>query len=318
MRLVKTADVFLTNLLPASRKRLRIDTADVRAVNPRIVYARGHGQGAKGPEADAGGFDAVSFWARGSVQERLTPPGMPLIGQRPATGDFTSGLTLAGGIAAALFRRERTGKGLDVDVSLLGVAAWVMSPDINAAMQYGRDLPKIGGGGGARSAVAGTYETSDGKYVTLMMWQDEARFFPLFARAAGYEDLLDEPRFATPEARAESMDALVDEVRRRFATRSRADWVARLSGSECIWGLNQSPIDIPDDPQVRANGYIMDIERRDGTVFRAVGAPVLFDGEAPSARHPAEELGAETERVLREAGATTEELERARAANALG
>src|SRR4030095_10337784 len=115
----------------------------------------------------------------------LTPPGAPPSGQRPAPGDFTGGRTLAGGIAAALFRRERTGRGIDVDVSLLGVATWVMSPDINAALQYRRDLHKRGGGG-ARSAVAQTYETSDGKYVTLMMWQDEARFFPIFARAAGY------------------------------------------------------------------------------------------------------------------------------------
>src|SRR5262249_9444522 len=121
----------------------------------------------------------------------------------------------------------------------------------------------------------------------------------------------------TPELRDPNMDALVEEVRRRFAQRTRADWVARLSGSDCIWGLNQSPIDIPDDPQVRANGYIMAIERADGSVFRAVGAPVLFDGEARAARHPAEELGAETERVLREAGATEQELARARAASAI-
>jgi hypothetical protein len=139
-----------------------------------------------------------------------------------------------------------------------------------------------------------------------MMWQDEARFFPLFARAARCEDLLDDPRFASPEARDRHMDALIEEVRRRFAARTRADWVARLSGSDCILGADQSPIDIPDDPQVRANGYIMSIQRADGTVFRAVGAPVLFDGEAPEARTPAEELGAETERVLREAGATDE------------
>jgi crotonobetainyl-CoA:carnitine CoA-transferase CaiB-like acyl-CoA transferase len=317
MRLVKTADVFLTNLLPASRRRLAIDVDDVRGVNPKIVYARGHGQGAKGPEAEAGGFDAVSFWARGSVQERLTPPGSPLIGQRPATGDFTSGLTLAGGIAAALFRRERTGVGIDVDVSLLGVATWMMSPDINAALQYGRDLPKSAPGAGLHSAVASTYETSDGKWVTLMMWQDEARFFPIFARAAGYEDLLDDSRFESPERRAENMAALIAEVRRRFSLRTRADWVARLAGSDCIWGLNQSPVDIPNDPQVRANGYIMDIQRRDGSVFRAVGAPVLFDGEPPSARHPAQDLGGETEQVLREAGASADELERARATGAI-
>ncbi|MEO2168820.1 MAG: CoA transferase, partial [bacterium] len=113
----------------------------------------------KGPEADAGGFDAVSFWARGAVQERLTPPGQPLIGQRPGTGDLTSGLTLAGGIAAALYKRERTGHPSVVDVSLLSVATWVMSPDINAAMQYGHDLPKVSTDALPRSAVAATYMT---------------------------------------------------------------------------------------------------------------------------------------------------------------
>ncbi|MBM4268340.1 MAG: CoA transferase [Deltaproteobacteria bacterium] len=315
-RLVATADVFLTNLLPSSRQRLGIDVEEVRAVNPRIIYARGHGQGAKGPEADAGGFDAVSFWARGSVQERLTPPGQALIGQRPATGDFTSGLTLAGAIAAALVKRERTGHAAVVDVSLLGVAAWMMSPDVNAAMQYGRDLPKLGNAKPI-SSVARTYVTRDDKYVTLMMWQDEPRFFPIFVRAAGWEDLLADARFATPEDRVENAAPLIAEVERRFAERSREDWVERLKGTECIWGLNQSPIDIPDDPQVRANGYILEIDRGDDEPFRAVAAPTIFDGEAPGARHAAQELGEETETVLREAGVSDDELGRAAASGAI-
>ena len=316
--LLPQSDVFLTNLLPASRRRLGIDSDAVCAANPRIIYAKGHGQGARGPEAEAGGFDAVSFWARGAVQERLTPDGQPLIGQRPATGDFTSGLILAGGIAAALFRRERTGKGIVVDVSLLGVAAWVMSPDINAAMQYGRDLPKLPAASAGGSAVAHTYRTQDDKYVTLMMWQDEARYFPLFVCAAGWEDLLADARFATTEARRVHAIALIAEAEGRFATRTRAEWVERLRGSECIWGLNQSPRDIPDDPQVRANGYIMEIARPDGSVFRAVGAPVQFDGQSPSARHAAQAIGAETDAVLREAGVTDAALAAARRTGAIG
>lgn len=317
LKVAAKADVFLTNLLPGSRKRLGIDVDDIRAVNPKVIYARGHGQGAKGDEADAGGFDAVSFWARGSVQERLTPPGTPLISQRPATGDFTSGLTLAGGIAGALYKRERTGEAVVVDVSLLGVATWVMSPDINAAMQYGRDLPKMEVGGPPRSVVANTYLTRDDKYVTLMMWQDEARFFPIFVRAVGFEDLLEDARFKTPEKRAENLTDLVTEVECRFRREPRSEWVRRLSGTECIWGLNQSPIDIAEDPQVKANGYILDIERRDGTTFRAVGAPVLFDGKAPSARHSAQEIGAATEEVLLESGATASEIEAASTSGAL-
>ncbi len=317
LKVAAKADVFLTNLLPGSRQRLHIDVEDIREVNSKIIYARGHGQGAKGDEADAGGFDAVSFWARGAVQERLTPPGGALIGQRPATGDFTSGLTLAGGIAAALYKRERTGHPSVVDVSLLGVATWVMSPDINAAMQYGRDLPKMEVGGPPRSAVAATYLTQDDKYVTLMMWQDEARFFPIFAKAAGFENLLDDPRFATPETRSDNLGELVTEIQRRFEEQPRAEWVRRLSGTDCIWGLNQSPIDIPNDPQVRANGYILDIDRDDGTTFRAVGAPVVFDGDPPQARHAAQVLGQATEEVLRESGATQDEILAADAAGAI-
>jgi len=317
LKVAARADVFLTNLLPGSRRRLGIDLDDIRAANPQIIYARGHGQGTRGAEADSGGFDAVSFWARGSVQERLTPPGQALVGQRPATGDLTSGLTLAGGVAAALYKRERTGRPSVVDVSLLGVAAWVMSPDINAAMQYGRDLPKMETDGPPRSAVAATYLTRDDKYVTLMMWQDEARFFPIFARAVGFEDLLEDERYDTPEKRAGNLGELVAEIRRRFRERPRAEWVRRLAGSDCIWGLNQSPIDIPDDPQVRANGYILDIARTDGSTFRAVGSPVQFDGEAAQARHAAQAVGQATEEVLRDADATPEEIAAAETAGAL-
>lgn len=318
LKLARRADVFLTNLLPASRRRLRIDYPEIRGVNSRIVYAKGHGQGARGAEAEAGGFDAVSFWSRGSVQERLTPPGQPLVGQRPGTGDFMSGLTLAGGISAALFRRERTGESIEVDVALLNVATWMMSPDINAACLYGRDLPKTAPvETQSVPAIAGTYAAKDGKLVTLMMWQDDARFFPIFARAAGYEDLLADPRFADAGSRVSNKAELVAELTRRFATRTRAEWVDRLSKSECIWGLVQSPVDIPEDPQVQANGYLMRIQRKDGSVFRAVGAPVQFNGEPPAARHAAQELGEETETVLREAGATEAEVQAARAAGAI-
>ena len=78
MKLVSTADVFLTNFLPAARRRLMIDVDDIRRVNPKIVYARGHGQGPKGPDAEKGGYDAASFWCRGGIASaavRLQPPG---------------------------------------------------------------------------------------------------------------------------------------------------------------------------------------------------------------------------------------------------
>ena len=117
-RLVRWADVFITNQLPQVRRKLAIEPADLWAVNPRLIYARGHGQGTKGPDAETGGYDAVSFWARAGVGHMLSGPG-GVVMQRPAQGDVPSGMFLAGGIAAALFARERDGRGRTVDVALL-------------------------------------------------------------------------------------------------------------------------------------------------------------------------------------------------------
>src|SRR5213594_571092 len=190
VRLIERADVFLTNFLPDARERLRITYEDLRRVNPRLVYAKGHGQGARGPDARRGGYDGVSFWARGGIADRFSTPGQPHVHQRPAFGDFIGGMCLAGGIAAALFRRERTGEGTEVDVSLLGTAMWVLSPDITAACLYGRMLPPAGEMPPAPNPLVGNYVCRDGKSIVLMMLQAE-RFWPNFAGTIGRRDRLE-------------------------------------------------------------------------------------------------------------------------------
>src|SRR4029453_5254559 len=118
LKLVETADVFPPNFLPPARRKLRIDVEEIRAINPRVVYVRGHGQGARGPDAEKGGYDAASFWSRGGIAHALTPAGAAApIMQRAAFGDSAGGMTVAGGIAAALFHRERTGAPSRIDWS---------------------------------------------------------------------------------------------------------------------------------------------------------------------------------------------------------
>jgi hypothetical protein len=109
MKLIETADVFLTNLLPDSRQRMGIDVEQVRARNPKIIYARGHGYGTKGDLASQGGFDLAAYWARGGIGDAYSDGkgSYPPI-QRPAFGDSYGGLAIAGGIAAALVKRERS------------------------------------------------------------------------------------------------------------------------------------------------------------------------------------------------------------------
>jgi crotonobetainyl-CoA:carnitine CoA-transferase CaiB-like acyl-CoA transferase len=299
-RLVEKADIFLTNYLPSARKKLKIDVEDIRRVNPKIVYAKGHGQGQKGPDADKGGYDGCSFWARGAVANRLSPPGEQPITQRPAFGDFISGMFTAGGIAAALFHRERTGEGCEVDVSLLASACWVMSPDIVAAMTYGFELPPAMRGM-VPNPIVNTYECKDGKYVTLMMLQFE-RFWAQFANTVGRDDWLANPDWDSPEKRKAAAPWIVEAVAEHFKTRDRAEWEAILRASDCIWAPVASPLEIQHDPQVIANGYLMDYEDGQGNQTKVCSSPVQFGGEAFRVRSRAPDAGEHTEEVLLEAG----------------
>jgi len=305
-RLVARADVFLTNFLPDARERLRITFEDLRQVNPRLVYAKGHGQGARGPDARRGGYDGVSFWARGGVADRLSTPGQPYVAQRPAFGDFIGGMCLAGGVAAALFRRERSGEGIEIDVSLLGTAMWVMSPDITAALMYGNMLPTAGEMPVTPNPLVGNYRCRDGKSLVLMMLQSE-RFWPHFAETVGRRDLLE--RFPTPETRQAHRQEMREELERHFATRTRAEWADILRASECIWGPLQNPLELADDPQVQANGYLLESPAPEGTV-RVCANPVQFGGAPPTIRRPAQDAGAQTEEVLLELGCAWEEIGR--------
>jgi crotonobetainyl-CoA:carnitine CoA-transferase CaiB-like acyl-CoA transferase len=305
-RMVEKADVFLTNFLPPARERLKITYDHLKSINPRLIYAKGHGQGQKGPDANRGGYDAASFWARGGVADRLTPPGQPLLMQRPAFGDFTGGMFIAGGIAAALFHRERKGEGVEVDVSLLGNAVWIMSPDIVAAMTYGFELPQSGLMQAANPLV-NTYWSSDGRGIVLMMLQSE-RFWPIFCATVGREDILSDPRFDTPQKRQEQSAQLSEALREMFAQKTRVEWAEILNASECIWAPVQSPSEIPQDPQVVANRYIVPFEHPNLGQFRVAASPVQFNSEPVEVRSPAPELGAHTEEVLLEFGYTWEQI----------
>src|SRR6266581_4942012 len=281
-RLVERADVFLTNFLPDARERLRITYEDLRRVNPRLVYAKGHGQGARGPDARRGGYDGVSFWARGGIADRLSTPGQPYVQQRPAFGDFIGGMCIAGGVAAALFRREKTGQGIELDVSLLGTAMWVLSPDIVAALMYGALLPSAGEMRVTPNPLVGNYACRDGKTIVLMMLQGE-RFWPHFAETIGRRDLLE--RYPTPAARQEKRQEIAEELTRHFATRSRDEWARILRASECIWAPLQSPLDLSQDPQVEANGYPVKSLRGEALERIAIGPSGIPGDRAVIERH---------------------------------
>jgi crotonobetainyl-CoA:carnitine CoA-transferase CaiB-like acyl-CoA transferase len=143
--LVREADVFITNLLPDARRRFGVEPADLFANHPGLVYARASAHGAVGPEREAGGYDHTDFWARSGIGHSASQVADEFVPQPgPAMGDLAAGMSLAGAVAAALFRKERTGRGGIVDVSLLSTAVWLGAPAIMAAGIYGVDtIPRM-------------------------------------------------------------------------------------------------------------------------------------------------------------------------------
>jgi crotonobetainyl-CoA:carnitine CoA-transferase CaiB-like acyl-CoA transferase len=298
-RLVETADVFLTNLLPDSRTRLRVDVEDIRAINPSIVYARGSGYGPKGAERNTPGFDGTTFWARGGGADNLTPGGATQpTPMRPALGDLPGATALAGAIVAGLLHRERTGVPPVVDVSLLNVAVWGNSPAIIAAAQQGGPIHKTLREDNSNPLTL-AYRTADERFIKLSLFQSD-RFFGELCDCLGALEIARDPRFADSSARAASRrecTAALDEVFGRLTLSEVQERLADFGGA---WSIVQSVYEVSQDPQVLANGYLAEVD--DGTRKTTIAASPWQFGETRYALSPAPEHGADTDDILLELG----------------
>jgi len=304
-RLIGQADVFVTSFLPRLRSRLGLDVEDVRAVNPGIIYARAHGAGDQGPERGRPGFDAATFWARGGVAHHLTPPGSPTpLSPRPSFGDGISGLSLAGAIAAALYGRERHGEPSVIDVSLLGTALWVMSPDVVAAAAAPGGIP-ASTRDAARNPLSNCYRTSDGRWIWFVMLQAD-RYWPELCERIGRPDLASDERFRTARSRAEHLETCLAELDATFARHSLDQWREKLGGLSGAWAVSQSATELLTDPQVLANGYLAEVGYETGTHSLVTG-PAQFDGQ-PAAVTRAPGVGEHTDEVLLELGSDWDEI----------
>ncbi len=318
-RLASQCDVFLTNFRPDARNRLGIEYEDIRKHNPSIVYVRGSGYGARGPDRQRGGYDAAAYWSRAGFSEMFTPEGaeFPTM-QRPAFGDVVGGLTIAGAIAAALYGRGQSGEGSVVDVSLLAMGLWQLQPDVTHAKLD--PSHNIKGAVRDRKAtwnpLSGTYKTRDGRFIILVML-DADRYWADFCRVVGRPKLIDDPRFVDMPTRKENSRVCVELLDELFASRDYADWCDILGKLKGVWAPMQTPLEVHSDPQVMANGYVADVEMANGSKLSLVTSPVQFD-EHSVVPHRAPEHGEHTEGALLDLGLSWDEISALKGMGAIG
>ncbi|MGO8859732.1 MAG: CaiB/BaiF CoA transferase family protein [Acidimicrobiales bacterium] len=304
-RLVCWADVYITNQLPRVRRKLRTEPQDLFALNPRLVVARGHGQGQRGEGAEQGGFDSVSFWSRGGVAHMLTDPSADtVVSPRPALGDVPSGMFLAGGICAALVHAQRTGEGVLVDTSLLNGANWSLGPDLAYASMTGTEPPRRTSSPGDRSPLGWTYRSADRRWLMLMML-DEGRYWAPTCRALGLAELI-EP-YADPAVRHAAWPEICNRMAEAIGSLDREELTDRLVRENCIFSFVASPPEVVADPAVVENGYLMAHPTHPS--LRLPAAPAQFDDELPKIRRPGPDKGEHTREVLAEVGYSASQIE---------
>ena len=319
--LVRDADVFLTSFLPAARRKLKIDVEDICAENPSIIYARGSALGVRGDERESGGYDMTAFWCRASTAASITPRDMDgMIGPPgPAYGDTISGSNLAGGIAAALFKRERTGQGSVVDVSLLSSGVWAMgmSIDVSILQNEAWSGQPVGVYVAPHNPLTGTFRTLDKRLLSLVMLQP-GRYWADVCRHIDQPELADDPRFATQDALIENGAAAVEILREAFASRTLEDWSERLRTLDGPWAPVQDTVQVTRDHQVRANGMIGPVIGDDDEPlgYDIVAGPVQFDQE-PTVLRRAPEFAEHTETILMERGISWDRIAALKACGAI-
>ncbi len=307
LRMIDGADVFLTNVRPGGLKRAGLDHEALLARNPRLIYATLTGYGLEGPDADRPGMDSAAFWARSGLAALFRPKGGDPVQLRTAFGDHVASLAIVGGVLAALYERNATGKGRLVEASLLRVAHYAGGSDMAIQHTYGRTASNR-----ARRDVSlplvNFFRTKDERWISLLARQGESDW-PRLCRALKLEHLIADARFSSAKQRRANSGELVDTLDAAFAAMTLEAVTAALDAEEMIWAPMLTSGEAAVDPQAIAAGCVVETPQHDGGTIKAPGGPIRFPGADDGPKGPAPRAGEHTRAVLTELGYNQSEID---------
>ena len=305
-RLVSQADVLITNHRRSVREKLGLDYPTLSVEHPGLIYAVASGYGEDGPSGDEREFDNVAF-ARSGMMHCIGEEDSPPLYMTPGAADQLGATMLALGIAAALFWREKTGEGQEVEASLLGSLVHLLAIPFNTFLMGGR-LPQRPTRRKVFNPLVGWYRCADGEWIMFSINQPQSLWHD-FCRVLGLGPEVEaSPKFNSTRARAGNCEELIAIIDGAIATRPRDEWLALCRGQGLICAPVNSIEDAVNDAQVTAKNYVTTVDDPVLGKVKTVGFPIGFSRTQPEIRSMAPELGQHTEEVLLEAGYSWEEI----------
>ncbi|HEY7545639.1 MAG TPA: CoA transferase [Blastocatellia bacterium] len=316
IKLIETADVFITNYQPSVLDKLKLNYEDIKPINERLIYAHATGYGEEGDEIEKPGFDMTALWARSGLMDAVyDAEGQPALSVA-GMGDHPSAMTLFGGILLALYQRERTGRGAKVSNSLMANGAWANSCLLQAALCQATPYTR-GTRASAFNPMVNHYTSRDGKRFIFCLIQAE-KDWPALCRATGRAELIDDARFATGEARVENAAALIKIFDRALAEKDMEEWEAIFAEYELAWSPVSSIEEVARDRQMEANRMFIEMDHPQHGKIKTINSPVFISDAEKVAPRPAPEVGEHTHEILRELGYSEQLIEELLDSKAVG
>ena len=297
--LVKTADVFITNMPFPIRERLKIRSEDIRPYNEKLIYASMSGYGEEGPDANRTAYDSLAWWARTGLMDFVRPSSVSTPAwSTPGMGDHPTATALFGAIMTALYRREKTGKGTEVSTSLMANGAWSNGCFIQGALmdvefKDRTDPPP-------RHPFGDIYETKDERQVALAM-VDALKEWPKLVNALEREDLLSDQRFEGPGL-VENQEELREELSKEFNKRDKDQINSVLRESGVTYGFIGKITDCKNDEQFLETETLVSMNHEKMPGLLTINSPFKISDEPKKQPYRAPILGEHTQEILKELG----------------